>query len=289
MESTRVTFPHGATKETARVVGVVDLAEGVGHPRHQGSGVITNATPFHPLDHTWPDQPGDVGWLAGAQVVDCLTAAKSADGPVLIGESVTARRGDPGWAWLAVHVLAEDQEPPEVGQEVLLEVDEGFRHELSAAHTACHLAALALNMVAAPYWRKDPGRSDSLGHPDLDSLAITESHIGPMRAADDYRLGKSIRKKGLNSEALLGQLPELAEQATAVLREWLATGAPVTIDTDGDPTVAARRTWRCDLPPGPASYPCGGTHVASLSEIPAEAGVSYQRTDEGFRALTTLL
>lgn len=48
--STVITFPSGSLVASARVVGV--------HPAEGGAVVVLDRTPFHPVDHTWPDQPG---------------------------------------------------------------------------------------------------------------------------------------------------------------------------------------------------------------------------------------
>ena len=68
---------------------------------------------------------------------------------------------------------------------------------------------------------------------------------------------------------------------------WVATGAVSRIDTDDDPTLTARRTWRCYVPRGPAVIPCGGTHVPDLSHLP-RVTVEYRPTDEGFEQVTAL-
>ena len=180
--------------------------------------MLTDVTPFHPLDHAWPDQPADRGTLDGRPVVDCLTGAVGPDGVLLTGSDIQARRGDDGWAWVVVHVL--EGELPAEGATVDLQVDGDFRAALSAGHTACHLAALALNaeVAARGLWRKDPARDDALGNPDLDQLAITESRIEPWGAYDRYRLGKSLRKKGFESAAFLEALPDLAMAVDAPAR-----------------------------------------------------------------------
>ncbi len=278
MESTVVTFPAGSVHGVSEVVRVDPVDD------HR-LVIITSATPFHPLDHTWPDQPADRGTLAGAPVLDCLTAAIDSAGQLFVGSDIPARRGDPGWAWVVAHVVADDviSQP---GQHVALEVDADYRSALSRAHTACHLAALALNAEAQPLWHKPVDRLDSRGMPDLDALAISASRIGPDRSTDDYRLGKSIRKRGLDSAELLADLPGLAARVTARTRQWVATGAAVAVDTGGDATIAARRTWRCSLPDGVAEYPCGGTHVDSLADLALGVEVVYTPTDEGFRAVT---
>jgi alanyl-tRNA synthetase len=278
VEPTIVRYPSGRTADTARVLATVPLGEQV--------AVITDATPFHPLDHTWPDQPADRGTLAGAEVVDCLTGAFGPDGALYVGGDIPVRRGDPEFTWVVVHLLAGD--PPPVGAEVDLQVDEEYRAALSAAHTACHLAALALNEATAGLWRKEPPRRDSLGNPDLDGLAIDRSTITPHRSVDRYRLGKSIRKKGLDTAALLADLDGIASHVNQRLEGWIAAGGAVVIDTGGDPSIAARRTWTCQLPDGTARYPCGGTHVTWLGELPATTHVVLTTTDSGFRSETVV-
>ena len=253
----------------------------------EGVALVTDVTCFHPVDSTWPDQPADRGQLAGIDVVDCLTGAIGPEGQLEIGDQIPVRRGDSGWSWVVVHVLPQST-APEVGDQVPLRVDEQYRHELSAAHTACHLAALALNQTCASDWRKDPGRLDPLGNPDLDGMAIQRSEISPLKSVDTYRLGKSIRKKGLNSQELLDRLPEIGALVTEQVQAWAESGAAVTITTDGDDSLAARRKWRCDLPDGVAEYPCGGTHLRNLSDLPSPVTVTYSRIADGFEGVVTL-
>ncbi|MFI7615268.1 metal-dependent hydrolase [Nonomuraea terrae] len=252
MESTLVTFPEGRTSGRSPIVGAVPVGE-----RH---GLVVAETPFHPLDHTWPDQPADRGTIGGLPVADCVTGARSADGEVLIGEAIPVRRGAEGWQWLVVHVT---ETPLPVGAEVDLEVDAGFRAGLSAGHTACHLAALALNAALAGRWRKET-RTDALGHPDFDQAAITSSRISPYGSVDVYRLGKSLRKKGFAADDL--DPAKVAQEVNDLLQAWVAADAPVRVEVPG-PELTARRTWHCSLPDGEASIPCGGTHVGHTSEL----------------------
>lgn len=268
--STRVTFPSGALRGSGRVVLVTPLPDG-------RFGVVVDETPFHPVDHTWPDQPGDAGSLDGHPVLDVLTGAVGADGRLLVGGDVTARRGDAGHAWVVVHVV---DVAPAVGDDVDLAVDAGTRAGLSAGHTACHLAALALNAETAGFWTKDADRVDSLGHPDLDATAITTSRVGAYEAFDAYRFGKSLRKKGFDAAAFIATAQDVEAAVNARLASWLAAAAPVRVETDGDPTLTARRRWVCALPEGEAGLPCGGTHVDSLARL-AEVRVSYAVPDDG--------
>lgn len=225
-------------------------------------GTIVAETPFHPLDHTWPDQPADEGTIGGLAVVDCVTGAVEEGGETVhLGEDIPVRRGTSGWNWLVVHVT----DGPVPGREVELVVDEARRRALSAGHTACHLTALALNAALADRWRKEIP-ADGLGRPDFDQTAITSSRILPDGSRDVYRLGKSLRRKGFTAEGLAEDLPEIAQRVNDRLKEWIAADAPVWIDSPGS-ELTARRTWHCGLPEGEVAIPCGGTHLSRTSRL----------------------
>jgi len=249
-------------------------------PVGEHHGLIVAETPFHPLDHTWPDQPADRGTVGGLDVLDCVTGARSPEGEVLLGRDIPVRRGTDGWDWLVVHVTAA---PLEVGTVVALEVDAAHRAALSAGHTACHLAALALNAALAGRWRKEAPR-DRLGHPDFDQSAISSSRIVPYGSVDVYRLGKSLRKKGFTADGL--DPAETAREVNERLKAWVAADAPVRLEIPG-PGLTARRTWRCDLPEGEASIPCGGTHVRSTGELGAVT-VELEPGDQALTMRTTV-
>ncbi|MFN8167444.1 MAG: NUDIX domain-containing protein [Candidatus Nanopelagicales bacterium] len=276
---TWVDFPARAVGGQGRVTAVADLGDAT-------VGVVVDRTPFHPLDHGWPDQPGDTGTLAGAPVLDCLTGALDPAAQLTVGAAIGLRRGDPSRSWVVVHVLPA-QGAPEVGDLVDLEVDVARRESFSRGHSACHLAALALNECAAPYWTKEPPRRDSRGFPFLDQIAISVSRIEPDGAYDAYRCGKSLRKAGFDSARFLGELDEVAAAADALLRRWVDAGASSLLETDGDPTLAARRRWVCDVAGGPAVIPCGGTHVADLADL-GRVRVAYAETEDGFEQRTTV-
>ena len=260
--STQVTFPAGTVHGSSTVLAVLPLPE-------DRYGVVTESTPFHPLDHTWPDQPADTGSLTvdgvDLPVLDCVTGGVSPQGELSLGPDIPVRRGEEGWAWLVVHVL---DAPVAVGSPVGLQVDADRRAALSAAHTGCHLLALALNAALAPRWRKEPGRADALGHPDFDSLAMDSSRMDTQASTDTYRIGKSLRKKGFTADDLAADLPALTAAVNDQLAAWVAADAPVRIEAPG-PELTARRRWACDLPQGPVSIFCGGTHLHHLGELAA--------------------
>lgn len=260
---TVVTYPHGDTISTGTVIDVVDAGEGL-------EAVVLDRTAFHPVDTAWPDQPADRGDLvrpdgARVPVVDVVVGATAdTEGALLLGRDVPVRTGTEGWTFVVAHVVAGGSLA--VGDAVEVQVDAAHRAALSAGHTACHLASLALDAALAGAWRKDVAR-DGLGAPAFDALAISESRIVPGGARDVYRIGKSLRRKGFDP-AVLDDLDALVVRADALLSEWIATGGSIAIETAGD-ALSDRRTWVCTLPGAEVRIPCGGTHVSSLAELGA--------------------
>jgi alanyl-tRNA synthetase len=181
--------------------------------------------------------------------------------------------------------LLDAADAPTVGGTVRLSVDGARRQALSRGHSACHLAALALNQATARFWSKEPPRRDSRGFPFLDQIAIQVSRIRPDSAYDAYRCGKSLRKAGFDASGFLAELVATAEEADALLADWVTRGGASRIETDGDPTLTAHRRWSCDVPGGPAVIPCGGTHVSDIALL-GSVRVEYRATAEGFEVLT---
>jgi alanyl-tRNA synthetase len=271
MDETLVTFAGGALTGTGRVL----LAQ----RGTDGTVVVVDQTSFHPVDHTWPDQPGDRGMLGGAAVFDTVMAAMSSDRELLVGSAIPVRRGEAGWTWLVGHLLDVDAEVPDVGAEVELVVDATRRRLLSASHTACHLAALAMNRATAHLWRKE-ARTDALGSPDLDQIAMQSSVMDPAGSTDIYRLGKSLRKKGFDTSELGEQLDGVADTVTEQLTGWIGSAASVEVLDGGDHRITAPRRWSCALPDGTAQLPCGGTHVTDLGQF-SRIGVEYLISADG--------
>ena len=279
LQDTLVTFAGGALVGS----GTVQRVE------HSDAGqavVVVTETPFHPIDHTWPDQPGDTGTCGDAVVTDCVMAAVGPTGELIIGHDIPVKRGEAGWSWHVGHCMAQAS-APEVGDVVDLGVDAERRRALSAAHTACHLAAFAMNRVAAELWRKEAPR-DSLGAPNLDQLAMQRSVMDVTGSTDEYRLGKSLRKKGFDAVAFAEQLPKVEESVNQLLAAWVATGAHVLVDDGGDRRLTGRRQWVCELPEGRAALPCGGTHLHRLDEFDS-VEVTYElQPDNGGVVMRTV-
>lgn len=279
MQSTRVSFPDGALTGEGEVL-LVDQAASV---------VVVDATPFHPVDHTWPDQPGDSGSISAGdvqvRVTEAVMAAISDEGALAVGADIPVKRGGEGWTWMVGH-RTERPIPAQiaVGARVALTVDADHRASLSRGHTACHLASLALDAALADLWRKEIG-TDPLGNPDFEGRANQSSRIHADGSVDEYRLGKSLRKAGFDSEGFAASLAEREARINAVLAEWVTSRGDSRIDVDG-PSIIDRRTWRCALPDGEVAFLCGGTHVRSLGEF-ASITVSLDLTDPQLLVMTT--
>ena len=259
---TRVTYPSGALVATSRVLHLAPAPD-------DRLAVVTETTSFPPVDAAWPDQPADAGVIraAGAElpVRDAVVAAT--DGTALhLGAEIPVRPGTEGWAFLVAHLVDAGSAIAE-GDEVEIEADATTRRALSTGHTACHLASLALNRAVAGRWSK-PAREDSLGSPDFDGAAITSSRILPYGSVDLYRLNKSLRRAGFDTASLAAELDHVRREVADQLEQWIASGAPVRVEAEGD-GLSDRRTWVCELPDGTARIPCGGTHLTSLAELGA--------------------
>jgi len=260
---TVVTYPDGDLISTGTVLHVQPLADGK-------TAVVLDRTAFHPVDPVWPDQPADTGALTADRrsypIVDAVVGAT--DGTTLYVGNAPVRTGTEGWAFVVAH-LVDDASGLEPGSTVTVTVDAERRGALSAGHTACHLASLALNDALASLWTKDVP-VDGRGRPNFDQLAITTSRILEGGSLDEYRIGKSLRKKGFAAAELAPRLEEVSASIDRTLAEWVASGAGVSIVRDaGGHGLGDRRRWRAELPEGTVEIPCGGTHLRSLAEVAA--------------------
>ena len=277
-ESTTVTYPTGSTMSTGTVLHVEEEL------RRDGAvsklfAVILDVTPCHPVDAGWPDQPADRGMLewnngGSAKIIDCVVAAT--DGARLyIGSDIPVRKGTEGWVFIVAHMVTV---APPVGIVVTVKVDERYRRSISVGHTACHLASLALNAAVANRWSKEI-RTDALGAPNFDDQANDTSSINEHSSRDTYRLGKSLRKKGFNTEGIVENLDAIEAAVNESLDGWIAQKASVTIVREGD-RLTDRRFWVCELEEGTPTIPCGGTHAASLGELKGmRASLSVNEVD----------
>lgn len=274
---TLVTYPAGATSGTGTVLHVEPFGNGL-------VAVVLDRTPFHAVDTAWPDQPADRGALTVAGRVLPIEQAVTGgirDGALHLGEHLPVRIGTEGWTFVVAHIVAAEGAPAP-GNEVRVDVDAEHRAALSAGHTACHLASLALDAAFADAWTK-PAPADALGAPAFDALAIQTSRIVPHGSVDTYRIGKSLRRKGFDAAAL-ERLDAVAATANDLLAAWIGTDAPVHIERDAE-GLSDRRRWVCALPAGRAEIPCGGTHVTRLGALGAVTVALEARDATGGREL----
>lgn len=277
---TTVSFAGRSVRETAEVLFAGEV---------EGAWlVITDRTPFHPQSLSWPDQPGDRGWLilTGSERAAVLDSREGllnrVTGVLATGNAARAlKRGDPDLAPVVLHVV---DAAVAMGASVTLEVDAPFRAALSLQHTGVHLAALALNQCAAPFWTKDAGDPDSLGAPNLDKAAVTRSEIGADASLDVYRLGKSLRKKGFDAAAFVADLPGRAVAMNDALVRMLDAPAPVLL-TPSEGPLGDRRLWSTRLNGMEVTMPCGGTHLADLSDL-SGIDVELSHAEDGFVMVT---
>ena len=160
---------------------------------------MLDTTAFRPVDTAKPDQPADHGTITtqarGTQKIVNAVAGGIHDGRLFLGADLPVRTGTDGWVFLDAHIV--DGPAPAIGGIARIDVDLAHRAALSLAHTACHLAALALDAALATAW-SEPVSADALDNPAFDSLAIRTSRISSHRSVDIYRMGKFHRPKDLS-------------------------------------------------------------------------------------------
>lgn len=244
--------------------------------------VVTECTPFHPVSHIWPDHPADRGTLNDHSVLECQVGAIELEtGELYVGKTIPVKRDAPGWVFVVVHCLSDKVNDLAVGDVVMLKVDKLYQLSLSRGHSAGHIAYLALNkvLVEGKYWRKDADRKDPHGYNDFNSYAQESSFVTEDQCTDTYRLGKTLRKRGLNSADVLQDLPSIQERVNRQLVAWLKLGSDIEVECVGE-RLTDSRYWVCDLKEGLiAKIPCGGTHASSLRDL-SIISVSFRQTDE---------
>ncbi|MEW6685791.1 MAG: hypothetical protein AB1393_06240 [Candidatus Edwardsbacteria bacterium] len=267
--------------------------------------LVTDKSPFHPLDYFWKDQPGDRGLIKTEDVTlkisDTVTWPIQKQSQTLsYSPNLNIKRSDPNYILLTAHVIETitkggDIFPLEeifslglIGKNVRMEVDKEYRDSLSRPHSASHLMSLALNKVLDPLWRKDYSR-DSLGNRNFDSAAISRSTISPNVSTDTYRLGDSLRKKGFSSDVLLANIEEYSKKIEETIAEWCKLkDVEVIMNGKGD-FLGSYWTWNTIVDGKNVSIPCGGTHVGRIGEIvPISIEMKYNAETKEMTIVTSI-
>lgn len=263
--ATQVTFPYSTEPVHARVIAVQSHASGI--------DIVSDITPFHPVSHIWPDQPADRGELhhngQTFQVIDCLTGViEQATGLLYVDHAIPVKRDAPGWSFVVVHRIASTHAVIACHDQLELYVDSEYQNALSLAHSAEHLVSMALNKVIEEqgYWRKDADRKDPLGYCHFHNYAQESSHITPYEARVAYRLGKTLRKRGLNTHEMLENIDAIITHVNTQLAQWVASAGKIDLICEGN-LLTDSRYWQCYLQADQVTkMPCGGTHAPSLTE-----------------------
>ncbi len=200
----------------AKVIGLTD--EG---------GIILDQTVFYA---TSGGQPGDSGLL------------RRADGSIIqIATTVNgATKND------FIHVPAEGETLPQLGEELIAEIDWERRFKLMQMHTACHLLS-----VICPF-------------------PVTGASVN----IDDSRIDFDMQGNDLTKEQVSEKLMEMVNAASPVTTDWisdeeLAANPDLVKSKNVRPPVGQGRIRLVLIGDNGSvdSQPCGGTHVANTSEI----------------------
>ena len=118
-----------------------------------------------------------------------------------------------------------------------------------------------------------------MGNYDLDQLTNVSSKILEYGSVDEYRFGKSIRKKGLNIGEMTADIDELEKGMNEILESWVNSDLEIIL-SPSDCAIETSRHWKCRLEGGVALMACGGTHVSNTSDI-GKIKVKVTRTEFG--------
>lgn len=203
-----------AVETNATVVGV-----------NERGGIILDRTVFYA---TGGGQPGDMGMIARAGGYE-----------IRIGTTIY----NPENKAEVIHVPAEGQDLPAVGESVVARLDWPARLRRMRIHTALHLLSVVL-----PY-------------------PVTGGAIGE----GDGRLDFDIPEAGLDKGEIADRLNALAGRGAPVTEQWIT-------DDELDANPGLVKTMSVKPPRGSGRVrlvrigdidlqPCGGTHVRNTSEI----------------------
>ena len=185
------------------------------------SGVVLNRSVFYPLGGGQPGDTGSIAWDGESVAV------------------IDTRYGDDGQI---VHLLAEGEQRPGVGQAVTASIDWDRRYRHMRMHTALHLLGSVL------------------------PFGVTGGNISAEKSRLDFDMADPVDK-----EAVQAALDELVAADHAVGCSWIT-------DEELDEQPELVRTMSVQPPRGQGRVrlleiagvdlqPCGGTHLKSTAEV----------------------
>lgn len=191
-------------------------------------GILLDQTCFYA---TSGGQPGDIGFLErqdGSRIEIAATVNGQSKAEI-------------------VHVPANSQAVPEIGESLALHIDWARRYRLMRMHTACHLLT-----VVCPY-------------------PITGASVGEEESRIDFDMSEAIDKATVTE-----RLMELVNANHPVSAKWIeeaeleANPDLVKSKNVRPPRGAGRIRLVCIGDDGHIdSQPCGGTHVSESAEVGA--------------------
>ncbi|WP_312361974.1 alanyl-tRNA editing protein [Ensifer sp.] len=176
-------------------------------------------------------QPGDSGFLerSDGSRIDIAVARHGATKDVII------------------HVPAEGQPTPAVGEKLVLHIDWPRRYRLMRMHTACHLLS-----VVCPF-------------------PITGAAVGEDESRVDFDMSETIDK-----DEVTAALKKLIDENHPVYLQWitdeeLAANPGIVKSKNVRPPIGLGRVSLVCIGENSAidSQPCGGTHVSETQEVGA--------------------
>jgi misacylated tRNA(Ala) deacylase len=187
-------------------------------------GIRLDRTVFYP---TGGGQPGDIGVL---RLVD--------ESAIAITDTVKGDGADE-----VIHVPARDSVLPELGAEVIAEIDWERRHRLMRMHTCLHLLCAVV-----------PG-------------AVTGGSVGDGRGRLDF----DVPGASLDKDAITAGLNKLIAEGHAVAPRWIddaeLEARPELVRTMSvKPPMGAGKVRLLEID-GVDLQPCGGTHIKNTEEI----------------------
>lgn len=190
-------------------------------------GIILNQTNFYA---TSGGQPGDTGFFERADGSRIEIAA------TVTGESKNE----------IVHVSAEGQALPAIGEKLVLHINWERRYKLMRMHTACHLLS-----VACPF-------------------PITGAAVGEEESRVDFDLPDASYTK----ESVTEKLMEMVKANDPVTLRWISdeeflANPDIVKSKNVRPPVGAGRLRLVVIGENGSvdSQPCGGTHVSETQEV----------------------
>lgn len=194
---------------------------------NERGGIILDQTVFYA---TSGGQPGDTGFL------------ERQDGTRI---EIAATVYDQGGKSTIIHVPAEGQSLPEVGEAVVAHIDWERRYKLMRMHTACHILS-----VVCP-------------------LPITGAAVGETESRIDFDMSETANKTEISAAMM-----KLVEANHPISTRWITEA-----ELDANPGLVRSKNVKPPRGVGDIrlvcigedatvdSQPCGGTHVKETMEV----------------------